>query len=362
MTARSEQNSCTGSNGRGMDQAATEPRIWSSVVRGLQLPITEQNLDFTSLLTDCGIAEDDLSKVHGKIPLKHYLRFMEHAAVAADDPLLGIRLARSCGPETLGAVGFLFLSSRTLAEALSDFCAYLNVLQDTTDFQFTHDRHHLAFHYQMYGIPDIDCRQDVEFSLALTSRMIRIFGGGDVEIEAISFRHSPSMPVAEYERLLKTEARFNQESNSVIVPAALARVSGHALDPSLSGILKDFLDAELLRRGRIHSLTDQVRHVLIGNRIKAPATAEKMARYLGISVATLYRKLKAEGHTFGDILDDVHFEIAKNYLADSALSVTQIAHIIGFTESASFTRAFARWSDGMTPSQYRRSAVSSGAR
>jgi AraC-like DNA-binding protein len=336
---------------------ATEPRIWSSVLRGLQLPMTEQNLDFAALLDDCGITEDDLQAVHGKIPLKSYLRVMEHAAATADDPLLGIRLARSCGPETLGAVGFLFLSSRTLAEAIADFCAYLNLLQDTTDFQFTHDRRHIAFHYQMYGVPDMDCRQDVEFSIALTSRMIRIFGGADVDIEAVAFRHSPSAPVAEYERLLKTEARFNQESNSVIVPGSMARISSHAFDPGLSGILKDFLDAELLRRDRIHTLADRVRHVLLGNRIKAPVTAAKMARYLGISAATLYRKLKAEGTTFGEIQDDVHFEIAKNYLSESALSVTQIAHILGFAESASFTRAFARWSGGLTPTSFRKAAV-----
>mgnify|MGYP001823516322 FL=1 len=104
-------------------------------------------------------------------------------------------------------------------------------------------------------------------------------------------------------------------------------------------------------------MSDQVRHVLLGNRVKAPVTADKMARYLGISAATLYRRLKAEGLTYGKIHDDVHFEIAKDYLADSALSVTQIAHIIGFSESASFTRAFARWSSGLTPSEYRKSGM-----
>ena len=335
----------------------TEPRIWSSVVRGLQLPLVEHNVDYTALLADCDIAEDDLSRVQGKIPLKKYLKFMEHAAVVADDPLLGIRIARSCGPETLGAVGFLFLSSRTLAEALTDFCAYLNLLQDTTDFQFLQDRRTIAFHYQMYGVPDIDCRQDVEFSLALTSRMIRMFGGPEVEIGGISFRHSPSVPVHEYERLLKTETQFNQESNSVVVPAKMARIRGHAFDSSLSSILKDFLDAELAQRGKIKSFLDQVRHVLLGNRISAPVTAEKTAKYLGISSATLYRKLKAENTTFGKLLEGVNFELAKSYLADSALSITQIAHIVGFAESASFTRAFSRWSDGSTPSQYRKAAV-----
>jgi len=335
----------------------TEPRIWSSVVRGLQLPITEHNLDFSNLLRDCGISGDDLQSVHGKIPLRNYLRFMEHAAEVAGDPLLGVRLARSCGPETLGAVGFLFLSSRTLTEALTDFCAYLNLLQDTTDFQFTQDRRHLGFHYQMYGIPDIDCRQDVEFSLALTSRLIRMFGGGDVDIEAVCFRHAPSAPVADYERLLKAETRFNKESNSVLVPGGMAGLSGHAIDPSLSGVLKDFLDAELLRRDKIHSLSDQIRHALLGNRIRPPATAGKVARYLGISQATLYRRLRTEGLTFGQILGKAQFELSRDYLAKSALTVTQIAHIIGFAESASFTRAFCRWSGGITPSRFRKQAM-----
>ena len=341
-------------------QTPTEPRIWSSVVRGLQLPLTEHNIDFEQLLSSCGIDQDDLQKVHGKVPLRRYLRLMETAAELAGDPLLGVRLARSCGPETLGAVGFLFLSSRTLAEALSDFCAYLNLLQDTTDFQFTQDRRHIAFHYQMYGIPDIDCRQDVEFSLALTSRMIRIFGGADVEISGVSFRHSPSVPATEYERLLKAPTSFNQESNSVRIPARLARLRAHAFDSSLASILKDFLDGELERRGRIRSVPDQVRHALIGNRIPAPVTAGKVAKYLGVSQATLYRRLKAEGTTFGKLLDEVHFEIARNYLAVSALSVTQIAHIVGFAESASFTRAFTRWTGGTTPSQFRKAAVQQG--
>ncbi len=339
----------------------TEPRIGSSVIRGVQLPLVDHNVDYVGLLEDCGIREDDLQKVHGKIPLKKYLRFMEQAAAVADDPLLGIRLARACGPETLGALGFLFLSSRTLAEALSDFCAYLNLLQDTTHVQFVQTRSTIEFHYQVYAVPDSDCRQDVEFSLALTSRMCRIFGGPDVEIAAIGFRHSPSVPVVEYERLLKADTRLNQESNHVIAPAAMARVRGHAFDSSLSGILKDFLDAELVRRDAIHSFADQVRHVLLGNRITPPVTARKMARYLGISQATLYRKLKAEGTTFGSVFEEVGFEIAKNYLAESALTVTQIAHVLGFAESASFTRAFSRWAGGVTPSQFRKSAVSGGA-
>ena len=256
-------------------RSGREPLIWSSVLRGLELPISEQNLDFDALLESCEIARDDLLHVHGKISLKKYLRFMEQAARTADDPLLGIRMARSCGPETLGALGFLFLSSRTLAAALTDFSGYLNLLQDTTDFRTSQDRRTIAFHYQLYGIPDIDCRQDVEFSIALTSRLIRMFGGPEVSIDELRFRHSPSVPVADYERLMKVKARFNQETNCVMVPAAMGRVRGHAIDSSLAGVLKDFLNAELHRRGHRMTFVDQVRRALLGNRIQVPVTGRE---------------------------------------------------------------------------------------
>ncbi len=333
-----------------------EPLIWASVLRGLQLPLAEHNLDFAALLQEVGVEPEDLGRLQGKVPLKSYLRLMERAAEQAGDPLIGARMGRSCGSETLGAVGFLFLSSRTLGEALSDFCAYLNLLQDTTDFRFTQDREHIAFHYQIYGVPDLDCRQDVEFSLALTSRLIRMYAGGNVELASISFRHSPSAPLVEYERLLRSEVRFEQESNTVRLAARTSRISSHNVDSTLASILKDFLDRELEQLGRIRSLQDQVRQALFGNQVAAPVTARRMARYLGISQASLYRKLKAEGRTFGELLDETHYELARHYLDESVLPITQIAHIVGFAESASFTRAFTRWSGGQTPSAYRRRA------
>ncbi|MFZ9126038.1 MAG: AraC family transcriptional regulator [Steroidobacteraceae bacterium] len=331
-----------------------EPLIWASVLRGLQLPLAEHNLDFGTLLAEVGVAPEDLVKLQGKVPLRSYLRLMERAAELANDPLIGARMGRSCGPETLGAVGFLFLSSRTLGEALTDFCAYLNLLQDTTDFRFTQDREHITFNYQIYGVGDLDCRQDVEFSLALTSRLIRMYAGGNVEIGSISFRHSPSAPISEYERLLRTEVRFEQDSNTVRLAARMSRIPSHNVDSTLASILKDFLDKELEQQGLIRSLQDQVRQVLISNQVPGPVTARRMARYLGISEASLYRKLKSEGRTFGNLLDETHFELARHYLDESALPITQIAHIIGFAESASFTRAFSRWSGGLTPSAYRR--------
>lgn len=336
--------------------AMPEPYIWSSVLRGLELPLLEHNVDFSALLADCDVSTADLQAIHGEVPLKKYLRFINSAAEVAGDPLLGARLARSAGPETLGAVGFVFLSSRTLADALTDLCTYMNLLQDATVARLRRDDGHVVWTYQLYHVADIDCRQDVEFSVALTCRLIRMFGGAEAEIEAVSFRHARSTAVGDYERLFKTEIRFNQEENSIILPTGTMKVRGKLFDPSLSGVLKDFLDAELKRKSRVQSLADQIRRIMLDSGLTPPVTAAKAADFLGISRPTMYRRLAAEGTTYGDLAAEVNYELAKTYLLESDLTVTQIAHIIGFADSASFTRAFARWSAGCTPSRFRRTA------
>lgn len=331
-----------------------EPRIWSSVIRGLLLPLAEYNIDAKALLAAHDIDEADLDRSHGEVPLKKYLKFIETAALEAEDPLLGARLARSAGPEALGAIGFLFLSSHTLSEAISNLQIYLNLLQDATYTQFTHDTEKISYSYQLYQTNDMDCRQDVEFSLALTCRLIRMYGGTDVKISSVTFRHSAAAPKTAYERLFKAPVYFEEEMNRLTIPAEYGQIRGKVLDQSLSRILQDFLDDELKRRSRFQSFPDQVSRALYQGAIEPPITAQKVAKYLGISSATFYRRLKTENVTFGELCVSRNYDLAKNYLLQSSLSITQIAHMVGFAESASFTRAFTRWSEGKTPSAYRK--------
>jgi AraC-like DNA-binding protein len=332
-----------------------EPRIGVAVLRGLELALSECSVDFQGVLAAAGISREELEHRDGEVSLRRYLNFMEQAARLADDPLLGIRLARFCGPETLGALGFLFLSSRSLALGLSDFCTYVNLLQDRVITRFHQEDGRLMFHYDIYGLRGVESRQDVEFSLALTGRLIRMFVGSTAVIDYVSLRHSAAAPVAEYERILNTRVRFDQETNSVVMPGHLASAGSHAMDAGLSDVLKAYLDEELHRQQSIRSYADGVKRVLLSNRIALPVTAEKVANYLAISPATLYRRLRQENTTFRRVANEVGFELATAYLSESSLTITQIAHAVGFTETASFTRAFSRWSNGVTPSRFRRS-------
>jgi AraC-like DNA-binding protein len=51
-------------------------------------------------------------------------------------------------------------------------------------------------------------------------------------------------------------------------------------------------------------------------------------------------------------LENLKMELAKRYLADQALSISQVAWLLGYQEVSSFTHAFKRWTN-KTPRQTR---------
>jgi AraC-like DNA-binding protein len=78
------------------------------------------------------------------------------------------------------------------------------------------------------------------------------------------------------------------------------------------------------------------------------AAIERVARELGLSRQTLYRRLKEEGTTFEALLDGVRKRLAVRLIREGA-AVKDAAYRLGFSDPAAFSRAYKRWT-GSTPS------------
>jgi AraC-like DNA-binding protein len=83
---------------------------------------------------------------------------------------------------------------------------------------------------------------------------------------------------------------------------------------------------------------------------------DRVARELGMSRQTLYRRLKAEGTTFEEILDAKRRQLAIRYLGMDRVAVKAAAYRLGFSDPAAFSRAFKRWT-GTRPSEFRAAAA-----
>jgi AraC-like DNA-binding protein len=100
-------------------------------------------------------------------------------------------------------------------------------------------------------------------------------------------------------------------------------------------------------------LSDNLKRLLAkrGDLLNAPI--EQVARSLNMSTRTLQRRLAENGHGFGEIRDQIIFQLAAQALKTKVLNIEEISEKLGFSDRHSFTRAFKRWS-GLTPSAYRK--------
>ena len=77
-----------------------------------------------------------------------------------------------------------------------------------------------------------------------------------------------------------------------------------------------------------------------------------MADLLAMHRRTLSRRLKDSGSGYRTITNEIRFEIARQLLDETDVSLGQSAAALGYSEASAFTRAFRRWS-GQTPSDWR---------
>lgn len=84
-----------------------------------------------------------------------------------------------------------------------------------------------------------------------------------------------------------------------------------------------------------------------------PPTIVTVAEALGMSTRSLQRRLSEAGETHSSLLEDVRRRLALTRVEQAGYPITAIAHELGYSDSAHFTRAFRRWF-GLSPRELRR--------
>jgi AraC-like DNA-binding protein len=169
----------------------------------------------------------------------------------------------------------------------------------------------------------------------------------------ILFRQpEPAQPAAYYS-FFRCELLFNSESSELLIDAAIA-------DQQLSGAnvqLETLLEQQIIDYVARLDKTDikrGARSVLIKLLPSGHVSIEEIAAKLSMSVRTLRRRLKDSGTSFKDLLAETRRELGERYIQDNSMSLTEVAFMLGFSDSSSFSRAYKKWT-GQSPSNYRSS-------
>lgn len=103
-------------------------------------------------------------------------------------------------------------------------------------------------------------------------------------------------------------------------------------------------------------MADRVRAALLELLPAGQATMRSVARHLAVSTRTLQLRLRHEGTTFQALLNGTRESLARRYLVESTMPATEIAFLLGYSDTNSFYRAFHAWT-GQTPRTARASSA-----
>lgn len=309
-------------------------------------------VDADALLRQAGISRDFIDDRAATVGSSNQLRFVQLVADALGDDLLGLHLAEALDFREIGLIYYAAASADTLGTALRRTERYIGIQNGGIRFTVSHgDTVRVRFHY--VGLARHSDVHQIEASIALVIRILRYLTGRSLAPTRVRLMHARASRKADLEQLLDARIETGAAADEIEFPADSWDLPIVSADPFLHRLCMQACEQALARQSKNFSpLKEQVENAIAAALPHGQATHDRIAAALGLSPRTLSRRLSESGHSFAGILDEIRSALADRYLADRALSISQIAWLLGYAEVGTFTRAFQR-RRGMTPSAAR---------
>jgi AraC-like DNA-binding protein len=192
----------------------------------------------------------------------------------------------------------------------------------------------------------------VEFWRSSMTSLLNLIMGQRFPSTAMYFPY-PQPPHAEaLQEKFKCDLHFGADVMEWHFDAACLSLPCPNASRLLATLCSDFCERVLTSGKGQTRLQREIRLILLG-RIREQPVASEVARELGLSRRSLYRRLAEENATFQGLLDDVRASVAIQFLSSTHLPVEEIAARAGIADPSNFRKAFRRWT-GAAPSAYRK--------
>lgn len=338
-----------------MPGRSVELTVGAGFARGLLEFAVSRGADRDRLTACAGLTPQALAAQDGRVPFARYVALMRAAQALTGDPALALHYGEAIEISQVSIVGLIGRAADTVIDSFAQLNRFVRLIVET-DNQGPGDRFQLR--RDRAGLWMVDTRRDAEAFPELTESWLAqmICGPRRYDprpyVKAAHVTHAAPAHHEEYAKVLGVPVVFAADRNAMLIDescldapvAYLPRYAQGVLTGHAEALLRE-LEASKTARGRVEALLRPMLH-------SGQASMEFVAGHLGVSRQTLFRRLKAEGVTFEQVLDELRCRLARDYLTGRRLSVNETAYLLGFSDPAAFSRAFKRWT-GESPSAAR---------
>ena len=305
-----------------------------------------------------GLGAGEFVNADTRLPHRTVMALLKEAVDRTGDRSIGLRAGASVERGDFAALEYAASSCANLRDAILCVSRYMCLLNEAAEIRLTEEGDRAVWRYRVTdGVPQPPEANDFVIACAITFARMYADVPGSVDLEGslieVHFTHAEATDAAGYKQFFGLDVKLGMPDNACVftrssleMPMRRANATFHVAFEAYAKELAERL------RGQ-QSVAGRAREVVLTQLRSGASGMSSVARTMGMSVATLRRRLQVENTTHSEILDRVRYDLAKAYLLDLGLSIREIAFLLGYSHAKAFYNAFKRWSGGASPAEYR---------
>lgn len=307
-------------------------------------------------LARAGLTRSDLAEQPDQIDIaRHHLLF--EALAESERPVIGfhMRTSASMRCDDFGPVGMAIKSAPTLRRSFERLDRYARLFNPYSVFDVLDNDTECWWVNRRLALDCDGSRLSNEAALGTFVALWRDANGPQFNPMRVQFSHQPVGGTAPLEDHFRCPITFGADVDAIIMRQEDTSRPNRVGDQQIWEFLRDHLENSIAA-----TTPDRIDREVIVRVAKTLSDGvprlDQVASHLGVGSRTLQRRLAEQGHTYQSLVDEARREVALNLVEGGIHSLAEVAFLTGFSEQASFTRAFKRWS-GKPPRAYRESRL-----
>ena len=255
----------------------------------------------------------------------------------------GVRAGRALRVTTFGIWGLAILASPNLRTAFTTMNRFAALSYTLSQVQLVEENDDALFIVKMDRLPETLHRFMFERYFATTMTFMReMLSDFDVSQFSLEIPDIDAKYAGELTRMTGRLVQMGRPNFAVTTSRALLDQPLPKADPLTHAHFVGQCQALLNQRQELPDFSQFVRDYILQNSAYSPRLQD-VAEAAGLSARSLRRRLESEQTSFSEIVLETKMTLAKELLLTADMPVQVVATQLGYSEPASFTRAFTKW-------------------
>ncbi|NVO54780.1 AraC family transcriptional regulator ligand-binding domain-containing protein [Rhodobacteraceae bacterium B1Z28] len=303
------------------------------------------------VLKRSGLSQQDIAPPTAVFDVHKEALFVRYACDAVKDITFGARTGLNVTSAS-SLTAYISKYSRDLKQVMENTSRFHDIIDPAVAFSLRVAGNFAAFEADWKDASFARYHRRTEFLLfAALARMRNLAQVNFFPIE-MRFQHDVGDHAIDFQKLAGFPVVFGAERMEIVLSLSALALPIPTYDPRLREHLLEYGERILAERRSPQQKTRAMVEGLITRSLPGKIIhADEVATNLGMSPRTFARRLKEEGTSFREIIEDLRCDLAQTFITNG-MPLSEISYSLGYADQAAFSTAFKRWT-GQAPSAFK---------